>query len=56
MYRVIFYKEKTDFRGNISMERISLDSGCITLTEAFSFAVKNGADPNRNILYKWIEQ
>ena len=56
MYRVIFYKEKTDFRGNISMERISLDSGCITLTEAFSFAVNNGADPNKDILYKWIEQ
>ena len=56
MYRVIFYKKKTDFRGNISMERISLDSGCTTLEEAFSFAVENGADPNRNILYKWIEQ
>ena len=56
MYRVIFYKKKTDFRGNIFMERISLDSGCTTLTEAFSFAVENGADPNKNILYKWIEQ
>ena len=56
MYRVIFYKKKTDFRGNISMERISLDSGCTTLAEAFSFAVENGADPNKNILYKWIEQ
>ena len=56
MYRVIFYKKKTDFRGNISMERISLDSGCTTLAEAFSFAVNNGADPNKDILYKWIEQ
>ena len=56
MYRVIFYKKKTDFRWNISMERISLDSGCATLAEAFSFAVKNGSDPNKNILYKWIEQ
>ena len=56
MYRVIFYKKKTDFRGNISMERISLDSGCTTLAEAFSFAVNNGADSNKNILYKWIEQ
>ena len=56
MYRVIFYKKKTDSGGNISMERISLDSGCTTLAEAFSFAVNNGADPNKNILYKWIEQ
>ena len=56
MYRVIFYKKKTDSGGNISMERISLDSGCTTLAEAFSFAVENGADPDRNILYKWIEQ
>ena len=56
MYRVIFYKEKTDFRGRLYMERISLDSGCITLAEAFSFAVENGVDPNKNILYKWIEQ
>ena len=56
MYRVIFYKKKTDFRGNIYMDRISLDSGCTTLAEAFSFAVENGADPNKNILYKWIEQ
>ena len=56
MYRVIFYKKKTDFRGNIYMDRISLDSGCTTLAEAFSFAVENGADQNKNILYKWIEQ
>ena len=56
MYRVIFYKEKTDFRGRSSMERISLDSGCATLTEAYLFALENGANPNKNILYKWIEQ
>ena len=56
MYRVIFCKKKTDFIGRIYMERISLDSGCATLAEAFSFAVDNGADPNKNILYKWIEQ
>ena len=56
MYRVIFYKEKTDFRGRIYMERISLDSGYTTLTDAFAFAVDNGADQNATILYKWIEQ
>ena len=56
MYRVIFYKERTDFRGRIYMERISLDSGCTALAEAYSFAVDNGANPNSTIMYKWIEQ
>lgn len=56
MFRVIFYKKKTNFRGDVSMERVSLDTGYSTIAEAYFYAVEHGADPYKNILFKWIEQ
>lgn len=38
------------------MEKVSLDTNCTTMADAFSFAVEHGADPHKNILFKWIEQ
>ena len=54
MWHITFYKKVSDFRGRTHMEKVEFDFKG-SWQEAAEEAVRRGHNPNKNIMWKWVE-
>lgn len=55
MIHLTFYKEVSDFGGKSHMEKVEFDHQSDNLYDAFEEAVKKGHNPNKMIMWRWVD-